>query len=76
MMGMGRAITRTPLMAQHVPISFPSPGDEIDGLAGSIVAYDHNHSDTRLVLIVMLVVVLVIMMVRTIVIVMVKVIVR
>ena len=27
-------MTRTPLMAQHVPISLPSPGDGVDGGGG------------------------------------------
>ena len=51
-------------MAQHVPISFPSPGDEVDGVGGvdkvggvcgfggSIVAYDHNHSEILMLILV------------------------
>ena len=73
MIGMGRAITRTPLMAQHVPISFPSPGDEVDGVGGvdkvggvggSIVAYDHNHSEILMLILVKHVLVIIKVIVR------------
>ena len=51
-------------MAQHVPISFPSPGDEVDrvggvdkvdgvgGFGGSIVAYDHKHCEMLILILV------------------------
>ena len=47
---MGRAMTRTPLMAQHVPISLPSPGGGGVGGVGSIcgvggVGDGYSHSD-------------------------------
>ena len=63
MIGMGRAITRTPLMAQHVPISFPSPGDELDGVGGFgglTVAYDHNHCEMLMLILVKHVLVIII----------------
>ena len=57
-------------MAQHVPISFPSPGDEVDG--GLIFVSDHNHNKAlmliamlvKLVLVVVLVTMMVNMVVR------------
>ena len=78
MIGMGRAITRTPLMAQHVPISFPSPGDEVDGVGGVdkvdgvggfgglIVAYDHKHCEMLILILVkhVLVIMMVIVIVK------------
>ena len=50
-------------MAQHVPISFPSPGDEEDGVGGfggSIVAYDHNHCEMLMLILVKHVLVIII----------------
>ena len=61
-------------MAQHVPISFPSPGDEVDGVGGvdkvdgvcggSIVAYDHNHSEILMLILVKHVLVIIKVIVR------------
>ena len=51
-------------MAQHVPISFPSPGDEVDGVGGVdkvggvcgfgglIFAYDHKHCEMLILILV------------------------
>ena len=38
-------MTRTPLMAQHVPISFPSPGGRVGGVM-VILVNGHNDSHT------------------------------
>ena len=50
-------------MAQHVPISFPSPGDEVDGVGGFgglTVAYDHNHCEMLMLILVKHVLVIII----------------
>ena len=47
-------------MAQHVPISFPSPGDELDGVGGLNVAYDHNHCEMLMLILVKHVLVIII----------------
>ena len=60
MIGMGRAITRTPLMAQHVPISFPSPGGRVGGV---MVIYWSMVTMTVILMAIVVVIVMVIIMI-------------